>query len=151
MLHLSICGRYSFEIASGIVPCTARPREFVGRAGRLVAGSQPGLARRVRKAHAMVVRRPLFVRTNRLVAFPDHLAFSGPEGVDDGLRDGPETTPDGRFRGTKGSCRASERAGRRRRRRARVAEHPPTPRRRTEKLRKIVRRPQTTSHASPNW
>jgi hypothetical protein len=73
-------GRYLFEMprrASRPAP----PSEFGGRVGRLVVRSQPSLARRVRTAPAMVVRRPLFVGTTLLVSFPDHLAFSGPLGV----------------------------------------------------------------------
>jgi len=69
--------------------------------GRLADGSPPGLARRVRKALTMIVRPPWSVETARLVAFPD-------EGEsDDGLRDGPETRPDGQFRRTKGGARSS--------------------------------------------
>jgi len=65
------------------VPCTiARVR--VSRVA-LGCGSQPSLARRVRKASAMVVRRPLFVGTTRQVSFTDHLAFSGPETDQRGL------------------------------------------------------------------
>ena len=58
-------------------------RESSGSCGALqfVDGSQPHLARRVRKAPAMVVRRLVFVGTTRLVSFLDHPAFSGPEGV----------------------------------------------------------------------
>ena len=37
----------------------APSREFGGRVGRLVDGTPPGLARRVRKAPTMIVRRPL--------------------------------------------------------------------------------------------
>jgi hypothetical protein len=65
-------------------PRASRPalsREFGVRVGRLVDASQPGFARRVQKAPAMVVRRPSFVGTTRLVVFPDLLAFPGAEGV----------------------------------------------------------------------
>jgi len=55
---------------SGVAPCTiARVRGSRG-ALQLVDGSQPSLARRVRKAPAMVDRRPLFGGTTRLVSFP---------------------------------------------------------------------------------
>ena len=63
---------YLFEMPRVSRPCTiARVRGSRG-ALQLVDGSQPSLARRVRKAPAMVVRRPLFVGTARLVVFPDH-------------------------------------------------------------------------------
>jgi hypothetical protein len=58
----------------------APSRAFAVRVGRLVDVSQPGLARWVPKAPALVVRRPSFVGTTRLVAFADPLAFSGQEG-----------------------------------------------------------------------
>jgi hypothetical protein len=86
------------KAASGVAPCTiARVRGSRG-ALRLVDGSQPSLAQRVRKAPAMVVRRPLFVGTTRLVSFPDIQRFPDQRGSNDGMRDGPGTRPDGRFR-----------------------------------------------------
>ena len=39
----------------------------------MVDGSPPRLARKVGKSPALVVRRPLFFETARLVLFPDHL------------------------------------------------------------------------------
>jgi len=63
----------------------------------------------------MVVRRPSFVGTASWSRLRTIWRFPDQGGSDDGLRDGPETRPDGQFRRTKGGerpaqviCRPSE-------------------------------------------
>jgi len=84
-MQFTICVYDNAASRLSVVVCPASSPEFGGRVGRLVNGSQPSLARRVRKAPAMIVRRPLLVGTTRQVSFTDHLAFSGPETNQRGL------------------------------------------------------------------
>jgi len=76
LFNQKVCAKreWGFLICSNAASRLAPSREFGCRVGRMVDGSPPGLAQRIRKAPAMVVRRPLLVGTAGLVALPDHLA-----------------------------------------------------------------------------